>query len=119
MGIENTGVVADMPTSTGQRNMYIYDLNDGEFIKLRGVDFGQGAKSFAITAAATAGCTVTLRLDSQDGPVIGTVTITSTGSVEKYKSFKAKVTNASGVHNLYLCFNRTSGDTRLDWWQFK
>ena len=119
MGIENTGVVADMPTSTGQRNMYIYDLNDGEFIKLRGVDFGQGAKSFAITAAATAGCTVTLRLDSQDGPVIGTVTITSTGSVEKYKSFKAKVANASGVHDLYLCFSGTSGDTRLDWWQFK
>ena len=119
MGIKNTGVVADMPTSTGQRNMYIYDLNDGEFIKLRGVDFGQGAKSFAVTAAATAGCTVTLRLDSQDGPVIGTVTITSTGSVEKYKSFKAKVTNASGVHDFYLCFSGTSGDTRLDWWQFK
>ena len=119
MGIKNTGVVADMPTSTGQRNMYIYDLNDGEFIKLRGVDFGQGAKSFAITAAATAGCTVTLRLDSQDGPVIGTVTITSTGTVEKYKSFKAKVANASGVHDLYLCFSGTSGDTRLDWWQFK
>ena len=119
MGIENTGVVADMPTSTGQRNMYIYDLNDGEFIKLRGVDFGQGAKSFAITAAATAGCTVTLRLDSQNGPVIGTVAITSTGTVEKYKSFKAKVANASGVHDLYLCFSGTSGDTRLDWWQFK
>ena len=119
MGIKNTGVVADMPTSTGQRNMYIYDLNDGEFIKLRGVDFGQGAKSFAITAAATAGCTVTLRLDSQDGPVIGTVTITSTGTVEKYKSFKAKVTNAAGVHDFYLCFSGTSGDTRLDWWQFK
>ena len=119
MGIKNTGVVADMPTSTGQRNMYIYDLNDGEFIKLRGVDFGQGAKSFAITAAATAGCTVTLRLDSQDGPVIGTVAITSTGTVEKYKSFKAKVANASGVHDLYLCFSGTSGDTRLDWWQFK
>jgi len=119
MGIENTGVVADMPTSTGQRNLYIYDLNDGEFIKLRGVDFGQGAKSFAITAAATAGCTVTLRLDNQDGPVIGTVAITSTGTVEKYKSFKAKVANASGVHDLYLCFSGTSGDTRLDWWQFK
>ena len=119
MGIKNTGVVADMPTSTGQRNMYIYDLNDGEFIKLRGVDFGQGAKSFAITAAATAGCTVTLRLDNQDGPVIGTVAITSTGTVEKYKSFKAKVANASGVHDLYLCFSGTSGDTRLDWWQFK
>ena len=30
MGIENTGVVADMPTSTGKKNMYIFDINDGE-----------------------------------------------------------------------------------------
>ena len=40
MGIENTGVVADMPTSTGRRNMYIFDIDNGEYIKLRGVDFG-------------------------------------------------------------------------------
>ena len=100
--------------------MYIYDLNDGEHIKLRGVDFGEkGAKQFAITAAATGTATVTLRLDSQDGPVIGTAVIKSTGSVEKYKSFSAKVKNATGVHDLYLCFDKTQGDVRLDWWTFK
>jgi hypothetical protein len=30
MGIANTGVISDMPESTGKRNMYLYDLNDGE-----------------------------------------------------------------------------------------
>jgi hypothetical protein len=99
--------------------MYIYDINDGEFIKLRGVDFGKGASRFSITAASTGTCTVTLHLDSQDGPVIGTATISKTGSADKYRTFKTKVTDASGVHDLYLSFSNTSGDTRLDWWQFK
>ncbi len=140
MGIENTGIVKDMPESTGKRNMYVFDINDGEYIRLRGVDFGdKGAKSFAITAAAantqhpspntqhpspnthhpSPNTTVTLRLDSQDGPVVGTAQIGSTGSVEKYKTFTAKVKGATGVHDLYICFSNTSGDVRLDWWQFK
>jgi len=119
MGIENTGVVADMPTSTGKKNMYIFDINDGEYIKLRGVDFGKGAKQFNIIAAATGGCTISLRLDSADGPVVGTVTIGKTGSAEKYRTFSGKVKNATGVHDLYICFDKASGDVRLDWWQFK
>ena len=130
MGIENTGVVKDMPESTGKRNMYIFDLDDGEYIRLRGVDFSagqsgkaergsKGARSFAMMAAATGRATITLRLDSQDGPVVGTAQIGSTGSVEKYKTFTAKVKGATGVHDLYICFSNTSGDVRLDWWQFK
>jgi beta-xylosidase len=121
MGIENTGVVKDMPTSTGKRNMYIFDINDGEYIRLRGVDFAKGAKQFSIVAAAAAnaGCTITLRLDSPKGDVIGTAVVKSTGSVEKYKPFTAKVKNASDVHDLYICFDKAQGDVRLDWWTFK
>ena len=119
MGIENTGVVKDMPESTGKKNMYIYDLNDGEYIRLRGVDFGKGAKAFSMIAAATGTTTVTLRLDSMKGDVVGTAVIKNTGSVEKYKAFAAKVKGAAGVHDLYICFDKTQGDVRLDYWQFK
>ena len=119
MGIENTGVVADMPTSTGKKNMYIYDINNGEYIKLRGVDFGKGAKQFNIAAASTGGVTVNLRLDSNKGSVVGTVTIGKTGNVEKYRVFSGKVKNVAGVHDLYICFDKASGDVRLDYWQFK
>ncbi len=121
MGIPNTGIVKDMPASTGKRNMYIFDINDGEYIRLRGVDFGKGAKQFSIIAAAAAqaGCTITLRLDSVKGDAIGTANIKSTGSAEKYKAFTAKVSGASGVHDLYLCFSKAQGDVRLDYWQFK
>lgn len=116
MGIENTGVVKDMPESTGRRNMYVYDLNDGEYIRLRGVDFGKGARKFSIAASATGNAVVTLHLDSQDGPVIATVVIKGTGSLEKYRQFTSKVTNATGVHDLYISFSGVQGDVRLDWW---
>ncbi len=120
MGIENTGVVKDMPYSTGRRNMYVFDVNDDEYIRLRGVDFGEkGANKFAITAAAKGKSTVTLRLDSVDGLVVGTLDIKDTGSTDKYKAFSTKVKGAQGVHDLYICFSKTSGDVRLDWWQFK
>ena len=120
MGIGNTGVVADMPTSTGKKNMYIFDIDNGEYIKLRGVDFGtKGAKQFNIAAASTGGVTINLRLDSNKGPVVGTITIGKTGSVEKYRIFSGKVKNATGVHDLYLCFDKANGNVHLDWWQFK
>ena len=118
MGIENTGVVKDMPESTGKKNMYIFDLDDGEYIRLRGVDFGKGAKQFAITAAATGSCTITLHLDSPEGPVIGQLTVKPTGGIEKYRAFKTKVSKASGLHDLYICFSQTNGEVRLDWWKF-
>ena len=119
MGIENTGVVADMPESTGKKNMYVFDIDDGELIRLRGVDFAEGAKNFNIIASAKGKTTVTLRLDSQKGPVMGKVNITPTGSLEDYRVFSTKVKKIAGVHDLYLCFGNTTGDVRLDWWQFK
>ena len=120
MGIENTGVVEKMPFSTGKKNMYVTKIDNGEYIRLRGVDFGSvGAKQFILSAAATGSCTVTLRLDSADGPVIGVSTVKPSGNLDKYKSFGTKVKNASGVHDLYICFDNASGDIRLDWWTFK
>ena len=120
MGIENTGVVEKMPFSTGKKNMYVTNIDNGEYIRLRGVDFGSvGAKQFILSAAATGNCTVTLRLDSADGPVIGMATVKPSGNLDKYKSFGTKVKNASGVHDLYICFDNASGDIRLDWWTFK
>ena len=38
---------------------------------------------------------------------------------EKYKTFNTKVSGATGVHDLYLCFDKAQGDVRLDYWQFK
>ena len=119
MGIKNTGAINEMPESTGRRNMYVYDIDDGEYIRLRGVDFGRGARQFAATAASTGKCTITVRADRHDGQVIGTVNIGSTGSLENYDTFTAKTKGVSGVHDLYICFSDNTGETHFDCWQFK
>ena len=119
MGIQNTGVIKDMPLSTGKRNMYIFDIDEGEFIKLCGVDFGKGAKRFSIRSASTGQCDVTIRIDSQDGPVVGKVKITGTGSVDNYKEFSCKIKGAKGVQHLFFCFSNPQGDTHLDCWKFE
>ena len=120
MDIANTGIVKDMPLSTGKRNMYVYDLNAGEYIRLRGVDFGtRGAKQVMMTAASTGTCQLVIRLDAVDGPVVATLNVKSTGNLEKYKQFVAKTTAVQGVHDLYICVEQVQGDVRLDWWQFK
>ena len=119
IGIPNTGVVKDMPYSTGKRNMYVNDIDNGEYIRLRGVDFASGASQFSITAAATGTVEISLRLDSPDGKEIGKILVKPTGNIEKYKAFTGKVSGASGVHDLYITFQNANGEVRLDWWSFK
>ena len=36
----NESIINQFPESTGKKNLYVYDLNAGEFIRLRAVDFG-------------------------------------------------------------------------------
>ena len=53
----------------GVGNTCITGLNDGEYIRVRGVDFGsKSARQFTMTAAAKGSATITLHLNSQDGP---------------------------------------------------
>ena len=108
-----------MQPSTGYRNNYVTDIDAGEYIRLRGVDFGAGARRFRISAAGTGRCRIELHLDAPDGPTVGSVVIAPTGSVERYRTATAKVNGAAGQHDLYLVFADAEGDVRLDWWQFE
>ena len=120
----NESIINQFPESTGKKNLYVYDLNAGEFIRLRAVDFGKKAPgTFQLTAAAAenASATISLHLDNPGGPLLGTIEVTSTGSADTYRSFTAKLTSrlATGTRDLFLCIDRAAGDVRLDWWQFK
>lgn len=119
MGLPEIYDVKKMQPSSGRRGMYVTNIDDGEYIRLRGVDFKAGAKSWQITAAATGQTRITLRLDKKDGPAIGSLTVKGTGSLDKYKAFRTAVKGAKGVHDLFLCFDNAKGDVRLDWWSFK
>lgn len=105
------------------RNLYVGNIDDGEYILVRNVDFGDmGPKRFEVSAAAVKkGGEIGLRIGAPDGTLIGKVKLKENGSDSKYAVNTAKVKNIKGVCDLYLVFrgNDTSDDLfRLDWWKF-
>lgn len=105
-----------------QSGVYVTSIHNNDWIKLRAVDFGAGgAKSVeASVASAGQGGTIELRLGSQTGRSIGTISVGNTGGATSWKSVTATVTGAVGVQDLYLVFKGSgSGELfNLDWWRF-
>ena len=108
------------PCSAGGMNLS--ELDNGDWVKVAGVDFGaSGAKQFmARVASAEQGGTIELRLDAPDGKVIGNCHVQSTGGWQHWNDAGCDVTGAAGVHDLYVKF---TGGTKpllnLDYWKFE
>ncbi|MDR0954902.1 MAG: glycoside hydrolase family 43 protein [Rikenellaceae bacterium] len=102
--------------------MYVTQIQNNDYIIVRGVDFRQGASSFEIEAAsASQGGRIEIRLDDFYGPQIGVCEIGSTGGWDSWKTFIAEINlRGGGVHDLFFIFKGTEGDLfNLDSWQFK
>lgn len=109
------------PWAADAWNQVVTGIDDGEYIMLRGVDFGSGAVRFEARGAAHLyGGTIEIRTDAPDGRLAGTLAIPNTR--DEIMSFSTPVEGLLGVHDLYLVFR---GDSRqqknlfnLDSWQF-
>ncbi|WP_423791065.1 RICIN domain-containing protein [Micromonospora cathayae] len=106
------------PASGGTLN--VGWINNGDYIKVKGVAFGTGATSFtARTASAASGGTIELRLDSATGPLVGSCRVAGTGGWQTWTNTSCTVSGATGTRDLYLRFTGGSGELfNLDWWQF-
>jgi arabinoxylan arabinofuranohydrolase len=96
-------------------------IENGDWIKVKGVAFGAGAASFeARVASATSGGRIELRLGGPDGTLVGTCTVPGTGGWQSWSTATCPVNGASGTQDLYLRFAGGSGYLfNLNWWQFK
>ncbi|MGC5051517.1 family 43 glycosylhydrolase [Micromonospora sp. DT48] len=106
------------PSSEGGMNVGWID--NGDYIKVKGVAFGNGATSFsARVASATSGGRIEIRLDSASGPIVGTCTVSGTGGWQNWTTTSCGVSGATGTRDLYLRFTGGSGNLfNVDWWQF-
>ncbi len=111
------GIETETNTATG---VYVTHINNGDYIKVRQVDFGKGAGSFtAATSALAPGASIDIRLDSLTGKLLGTCTITGTGGWDRWGTQKANVIKTGGVHDVYFIFKGGEGDLfNFDWWRF-
>jgi Carbohydrate binding module (family 6) len=97
-------------------------LDNGDWVKYSGLDFGAGVSRFIARVgvdAAFAGQKLELHLDSLTGPLLGTLTVASTNGFENYTTQITSVSGASGVHDLFLVAKGGAGIANVDLFYFR
>jgi arabinoxylan arabinofuranohydrolase len=112
-----TGVRTQVCSEGG---MNVDSIHNGDYIKVKGVNFGSGALSFiARVASYTSGGNIELRLDTTTGTLVGTCAVAGTTGWQTWATRTCTVTGATGVHNLFLRFTGGSGLLfNFNWWKF-
>ena len=110
------------PSGPWNPTLFVTDIDEGEYILVTGVDFGNGAKSFTASCSSKFwGGKIEVRLDAPDGRLAGVVEIPYTEF--KYKEFSTSLTDCLGVHDLYLVFRGTAHQKQnvfnFDWWKME
>jgi len=100
--------------------MDVCNIENGDYIKVKGVDFGTGATSFeARVASATSGGNIEIRLDSPTGTLVGTCAVSGTGGWQTWVTKSCTINGANGKHDLYFKFTGGSGNLfNFNWWNF-
>ncbi|MEK4734737.1 carbohydrate-binding protein [Paenibacillus sp. FSL L8-0641] len=102
-------------------NLNVTNVHNGDWIAVGNADFGSGgAKRFKANIASNAGGKIEIRLDSATGPLVGTLNVSSTGGTQTWKEVETTVSNATGVHKVFLVFTGTGTGNlfNIDYWQF-
>lgn len=104
-----------------KNSLSVVDVNSGEYICVRGVDFGKNkARRFEVSALPLEGGNLKIRLDAPDGKIVGNVNIPKGNGTSKYELYSCEVNAVSGVHDLYLSFEGENNKDlfELDYWKF-
>ena len=103
----------------GEGGLNLSNISNGDVAIYKDVNFAVQPEKIVIRAATEVegGPTVTVRLDSADGPVLGSASIT-TGEWQVYHSYELPLENTqelTGRHDIYLCF---TGSMNINWFAF-
>lgn len=97
---------------------FVTSIHNGDWIKLRAVDFGEG-KARSLKAAfqnIKAGGTVEFFIDNLGGDPIARLQVTTVKNKQVVPTRLLK--EVSGVHDLYILFRNMDGEMfDFDWWQ--
>lgn len=103
------------------KSLSVVDVNNGEYICVRGVNFGKNkARRFEVSALSLEGGNLKIRLDAPDGKIVGNVNIPQGNETSKYELYSCEVNAVSGIHDLYLSFEGENNKDlfELDYWKF-
>ena len=103
-------------------NFYVTDIDNGEYLEVRGVDFGlKGVRRLHTHLASDDYAVIDIRLDGPDGESVGLVSVAPTGGKQQFVTLKTKLSRrVYGIHDLYFVFSGVGKDLlNFDWWKAK
>ncbi len=99
--------------------VYINKIHNNDYIKVRCVDFGEmGADFFTASVSSKNNASIEIRLDKQDGELIGTLQVENTNGA--WREIECEVDNTIGKHDIFFVF-KGAANTELfdfDYWYF-
>jgi hypothetical protein len=101
--------------------VYVTNIDNEDYIKVRSVDFAKGAKFFkASVASDSSGGKIEIYLDGLAGTLIGACTVNNTGSLQNWDIQSCKVKKEKGIHDVYFVFKGGQGSLfNFNWWRFE
>ncbi|MGO4370974.1 carbohydrate-binding protein, partial [Paenibacillus sp. MCAF20] len=113
-----SGIQLETSSEGGQNVAFI---DNGDYIRFDGVDFGTGASAFSARVASNAsGGAIEVRLGSLTGTLAGTCTVAGTGGWQNWSTISCAISgNPTGTQTLFLKFTGGTGNLfNLLWFQF-
>ncbi len=107
--------------SCSEGGQSIDSLANNSYIVFKNLNFSTKALQFnARLATSLNGSSIQIMLDSLNGALAGTLTISSTGDVNTYITESCQVNGITGVRDVYLIFKTgNSSACRLNWFYFQ
>ena len=112
----SAGLKTEVCSDTGGA-MNVTSIGNGDYIKLKDVDFADGVTGFeARISSAASNAKIELHLDSQTGTLLGTCDVSGASS---WSTKSCAASGGSGKHDLFLKFVGGTGDLfKFNWWKF-
>lgn len=111
-------------TGTKDKQIYITDIHNNDYICVRSIDFGEDVSSITMRLASSKGRgRIEIRSTQNGGTLYGSVTIPNTGGDDTWEEVTvdlAKPEMLTGVKDIYFRFvgGSTSALANFDWWRF-
>jgi len=112
----SSGLKTEASSDTGA-GMNVTSISNGDYIKVKNVDFASGVTTFdARVSSSASNAKIELHLDSETGMLLGTCDVSG---VTAWTTKSCTVSGGSGEHDLFLKFVGGSGDLfKFNWWRF-
>ncbi len=98
--------------------LIVTSINNGDYLKVQGVDFSKGATTIEVSVASLYGGKIEIHSDKIDGPILGIVNVDTSGEGDIWKTVTTPVKNIKGVHDLFFVFRGEKDLFNFDWWKF-